>query len=65
MGHNNVILGHPKSTVIPRVDELSTRPPNLGCHRDDEIRVDQLKISMKTSKSISFFILHMKYYKSF
>ena len=32
MGHNSVVSGHPKSTGIPRVDELSTRPPDLGCH---------------------------------
>ena len=32
MGHNNVVLGHPKSTRIPRVDELSTGLPDLGCH---------------------------------
>ena len=25
--------GHPKSIGIPRVDGLSTGPPNLGCHR--------------------------------
>ena len=32
MGHNNVVSGHPKSTVIPWVDRLSTGPPDLGCH---------------------------------
>ena len=32
MGHNNVVLGHPKSTRIPRLDELTTGPPDLGCH---------------------------------
>ena len=32
MGHNSVVSGHPKSTVIPRVDGLSTGPPDLGCH---------------------------------
>ena len=29
MGHNNVVSGHPKSIVIPRVDGLSTRPPGF------------------------------------
>ena len=32
MGHNSVISSHPKSTGIPRVDVLSTGPPDLGCH---------------------------------
>ena len=32
MGHNSVILGHPKSTGILLVDGLSTGPSNLGCH---------------------------------
>ena len=32
MGHNSVILGHPKSTGIPRVDRLSTGPPDKGRH---------------------------------
>ena len=32
MGHNNVVSGHPKSIGISRVDELSTRPPDLGHH---------------------------------
>ena len=32
MGHNNVVLSHPKSNGILRVDGLSTGPPNLGCH---------------------------------
>ena len=30
MEHSNVVLGHPKSTGIPRVDGLSTGPPDLG-----------------------------------
>ena len=30
MGHNNVVLCHPKPTGIPRVDELSTGCPSLG-----------------------------------
>ena len=33
MGHNSVVFGHPKSTGIPRVDGLSTGPPDLGRHR--------------------------------
>ena len=33
MGHNSVILGHPKSTGIPQVDGLSTGPLDLGRHR--------------------------------
>ena len=33
MGHNSVVSGHPKSTGIPRVDGLSTGPPDLRCHR--------------------------------
>ena len=32
MGHNNVVSGHSKSIGIPRVDELSTGPPDLGPH---------------------------------
>ena len=32
MGHNSVVSGHLKSTGIPRVDELSTGPSDLGCH---------------------------------
>ena len=32
MGHNSVLSGHPKSIGIPRVDGLSMRPPDLGCH---------------------------------
>ena len=27
-----MVSGHPKSTGIPRVDGLSTGPPDLGCH---------------------------------
>ena len=30
MGHNNVVLSHPKFTGIPWVDGLSTGPPDLG-----------------------------------
>ena len=32
MGHNSVVSGYLKSTGIPRVDGLSTRPPDLGRH---------------------------------
>ena len=32
MGHNSVVSGHPKSTGIPRIDKLSTGPPDFGCH---------------------------------
>ena len=32
MGHNSVVSGYPKSTGIPQVDGLSTRPPDLGRH---------------------------------
>ena len=32
MGHNSVVLGHPKSIGIPWVDRLSTGPPDLGRH---------------------------------
>ena len=32
MGHNNVVSGHPKSTGIPLVDGLSTRPLGLELH---------------------------------
>ena len=31
MGYNSVVSGHPKSTGIPWVDGLSTRPSDLGC----------------------------------
>ena len=30
MGHNSVVLGHPKSTGIPRVDGLSMGPLGFG-----------------------------------
>ena len=30
MGHNSVILGHPKSTGIPRVNGLLTGPRDRG-----------------------------------
>ena len=32
MGHKSVVSDHPKSTGIPRVDGLSTGPPDLRCH---------------------------------
>ena len=32
MGHNNVVLGHSKSTGISLVDGLSTELPDLGHH---------------------------------
>ena len=32
MGHKSVVSGHQKSTGIPRVNGLSTGPPNLWCH---------------------------------
>ena len=32
MGHNNVVLGNPKSIGTPRVDGLPTGPPDLGRH---------------------------------
>ena len=28
-----MVSGNPKSTGIPQVDELSTRPLDLGCHK--------------------------------
>ena len=39
MGHNSVISSHHKSTGIPRVDGLSTGPPDLGCHKLNLIRL--------------------------
>ena len=33
MGHNSVVLGHPKFTGIPRVDGFSTGPPDLRRHK--------------------------------
>ena len=30
MGHNNVVSGYPKSTIILQVDGLSTGPPGFG-----------------------------------
>ena len=42
MGHNSVVLGHPKSTGILRVDGLSTGPPDLGCHS----LVSELKLTI-------------------
>ena len=35
MGHNSVVSGHLKSIGIPRVNELSTGPPDLGCHTEN------------------------------
>ena len=32
MGHNSMVSGHSKSTGIPKVDGLSTGPPDLGSH---------------------------------
>ena len=32
MGHDSIVLGHPKSIGILWVDRLSTRHPDLGCH---------------------------------
>ena len=32
MGHDSVVLGHLKSTGIPRIDGLLIEPPDLGCH---------------------------------
>ena len=32
MGHNSVVSDHLKSTGIPRVDGLSTGPPDLRRH---------------------------------
>ena len=43
MGHNNVVSGHSKSTGIPRVDGLSTGPPDLGCHRA-KLSVQKIKV---------------------
>ena len=33
MGHNSVVLSHLKSIGIPRVDGLSTGPPDLEHHK--------------------------------
>ena len=32
MGHNSMVLGHPKFTGNPQVDGLSTGPPDLRRH---------------------------------
>ena len=32
MGHNSVVSSYAKSTGIPRVNRLSTGPPDLGRH---------------------------------
>ena len=32
MGHNSMVLSHPKSTRIPQVDGLLTIPLDLGCY---------------------------------
>ena len=32
MGHNSVVSSHPKFTRIPRVEWLSTGPPDLRHH---------------------------------
>ena len=34
MGHNNVVLGHPKFIGILWVDGLSTGPPDLERHNN-------------------------------
>ena len=34
-----MVSGHPKSTGIPRVDGLSTGPPDLGCHTSRQVGV--------------------------
>ena len=36
MGHNSVVLGHPKSTGILRVDGLSRGPSSLGRHINND-----------------------------
>ena len=36
MGYNSVVSGHLKSIGISRVDELSTRPPDLELHKLSE-----------------------------
>ena len=40
MGHNSAVSDHPKSTGIPQVDRLSTGPPDLGCHSENEQRIE-------------------------
>ena len=42
MGHNHVVSGNPKSTGISQVDELSTGPPDLGCHNPTEEAVESV-----------------------
>ena len=33
MGYNSVVSGHPKFIGISQVNELSTVPSDLGCHK--------------------------------
>ena len=47
MGHNSVVSGHPKSIGIPRVDGLSTGPPDLGCHIDPLTKVSLVTLGLR------------------
>ena len=51
-----MVLGHPKSTRIPRVYGLSTRPPDLGCHRSHtmiKLKRHSVQMSAKDDFDIS------------
>ena len=48
MRNDSVVSGHPKSTGIPLVDELSTGPPDLGCYN----LVSELRSRMWVSTSM-------------
>ena len=55
MGHNSVVLGHPKFTGISRVEGLSTGPLDLGRHkscRDTPVFYRDLK-SLDLTKLLS------------
>ena len=56
MGHNSVVSGHSKYIGIPRIDELSTRPPDLGCNNNN---------STKIFKSIFIFFSLFLFYFSY
>ena len=56
MGHNSVVSGYSKSTGIPRVDELSMRPPDLGCHIMNVHSIHHLSINVSYC-SIPFILM--------
>ena len=60
MGHNSVVLGHPKSKGIPQVDGLSTGPPGFG-HHSRHVSVQYCNVPLGTYCVVS---LSFYYYQS-